>query len=93
MQAFLQKGEGMMGIGQDVGFAAEIVGGLSKARQHVLKEHLKALFGQRQTGGQADDMLLHIGIETSKRAPRGFRHHAAAASRRVRHTDPMLLPP
>jgi hypothetical protein len=38
-------------------------------------------------------VFFHIGIETSKRAPRGFRHHAAAASRRVRHTDPMLLPP
>src|ERR1700674_2950290 len=68
----------MVRIGEDIGFAGEVIRRLRKARQHVLEEQLEALLRQRQAGRQRDDLVLHLRIETAEGPPGGLGNRAAA---------------
>lgn len=78
MQAFLEQGQGVVRISEDVGFAGQVIRRLGKAGQHILEQQLEALLGQRQAGGQRDNLFLDLRIEAAERAPCRLRNGAAA---------------
>lgn len=90
MQTFLKKRERVVGIGQDIGFVAQVIRRFAESRQHVLEEHLKALLGKSQAGGQRQNPLLDVGIELAQRPPCRFGDLAISSWRRTRHVHPIV---
>jgi len=78
MQAFLEQGQGMVRIREDVGFAGQVIRRLGKPRQHILEEQLEALLSQGQAGGQGNKLFLDLRIEAAECAPGRLRNGAAA---------------
>jgi|GEM_PF-5582290 len=66
VKAVLEQCQRMMGIGQHVGFATQIVKGCAaEARQDLGEENLESLFRHRQARRQGRDAGLDLGASTS----------------------------
>ncbi len=78
MQALLEQGQGVVRIGEDVGFARQVIGRFRKAGQNVLEEQLEPLLRECQAGRQGDDLVFHLRIETAEGPPGRFGNRAAA---------------
>ncbi len=76
MQGLLEQGQRVMGIGEDIRVAREVIRRLRKARQNVLEQQLEALLHQREAGSQGDDLILHLRIERAEGAPGRLGHRA-----------------
>jgi len=74
-------------VGEDVGFTGQVIRRLGKAGQHVLEEQLEPLLGHRQAGGQRDDLVFDLGIETAKGPPGGLGDCTTADWRRTCHLE------
>lgn len=89
MQALLEQGEGVVGVGQHVGLSSQVGWAwLAEPREDVPKKHPEAKLGKGQAGSQVGH-LLHLGIELAKRTP-GRLWHAAGDGGLPLH-DAMLV--
>ena len=68
----------MVCIGEGVGFARQVVRRFGEAGQHAFEQHLEALLGECQAGGQGDDLVFHLRIETLQGPPGGFGYRTIA---------------
>jgi pimeloyl-ACP methyl ester carboxylesterase len=87
MQALLEQGQRVVRIGEDIGFAGEVIGLLGEAGQHVLEEQLESLLRERQAGRQGHNLVLHLWVEGAERPPGGLGNRAAAGWRWPCHLD------
>ncbi len=78
MQALLEQRQRVVRIGEDVGFAGQVIRRLRKTWQDVLEEQLEPLLRHRQAGGQGDDLVFYLRVEAPERPPGGLGNRAAA---------------